>query len=95
MASSSADVEAKLEALLQAERGAMRVLVPLRTGKVTAKAAGGDMPLRSVSVAELTERMLREMVGIGHYFKRFTAMESTFGDSDHHLATLARAGGLI
>ena len=32
---------------------------------------------------------------IGHYFKRFSAMESTFGDSDHHLAALARAGGLI
>ena len=31
---------------------------------------------------------------IGHYFKRFTAMESTFGDTDHHLAALARAGGL-
>ncbi len=30
----------------------------------------------------------------GHYFKRFTAMESTFGDTDHHLAALARAGGL-
>ncbi|MCC6533924.1 MAG: acyl-CoA dehydrogenase family protein [Burkholderiales bacterium] len=32
---------------------------------------------------------------IGHYFKRFTAMESTLGDTDHHLAALARAGGLI
>jgi pimeloyl-CoA dehydrogenase small subunit len=31
---------------------------------------------------------------IGHYFKRFTAMEATFGDTDHHLAALARAGGL-
>ena len=32
---------------------------------------------------------------IGHYFKRLTAMESLFGDTDHHLAALARAGGLI
>ncbi len=32
---------------------------------------------------------------IGHYFKRFTAMESIFGDTDHHLAALARAGGLL
>jgi pimeloyl-CoA dehydrogenase small subunit len=31
---------------------------------------------------------------IGHYFKRFTAMECTFGDTDHHIAALARAGGL-
>ena len=32
---------------------------------------------------------------IGHYFKRFTAMEAMFGDTDHHLAALAQAGGLI
>ena len=32
---------------------------------------------------------------IGHYFKRFTAMEALFGDTDHHLAALARAGGLL
>lgn len=32
---------------------------------------------------------------IGHYFKRFTALDSLFGDSDHHLATLAEAGGLL
>jgi len=32
---------------------------------------------------------------IGHYFKRFTAMETLFGDTDHHLAALAAAGGLI
>jgi pimeloyl-CoA dehydrogenase small subunit len=32
---------------------------------------------------------------IGHYFKRLTAMESLFGDTDHHLAAVARAGGLI
>ena len=32
---------------------------------------------------------------IGHYFKRLTAMESLFGDTDYHLAAVARAGGLI
>lgn len=32
---------------------------------------------------------------IGHYFKRLTAMESLLGDTDHHVAALARAGGLI
>lgn len=32
---------------------------------------------------------------IGHYFKRLTAMESLLGDTDYHLAALARAGGLI
>ena len=32
---------------------------------------------------------------IGHYFKRLTAMESLLGDTDHHLAAVARAGGLI
>jgi len=32
---------------------------------------------------------------IGHYFKRLTAMESLLGDTDHHLAAVARADGLI
>ncbi len=54
---------AKLEALLQAQRGAFRVVVPLRTGKVSAKSPGGDMPIEGVSVAELTERLMSEMVG--------------------------------
>ena len=49
--------------MLQAEGGVTRVVVPLRTGKVTAKSPGLDMPLEGVSVAEVTERMMREMVG--------------------------------
>ena len=56
---------AKLEALLEAQRGAFRVVVPLRTGKVTAKSAGGDMPLEGVVVAQLTEKMMEKMVGRG------------------------------
>jgi pimeloyl-CoA dehydrogenase small subunit len=32
---------------------------------------------------------------VGHYFKRATMIELTFGDTDHHLARLAEAGGLI
>ena len=39
------------------------MVVPLRTGKVSAKSPGADMPFEGVSVAELTERMTREMVG--------------------------------
>lgn len=31
---------------------------------------------------------------IGHYFKRLTAMESLFGDLDHHLAVVSAAGGV-
>jgi pimeloyl-CoA dehydrogenase small subunit len=31
----------------------------------------------------------------GHYFKRLTAIDTMFGDADHHLAWLARNGGLI
>jgi pimeloyl-CoA dehydrogenase small subunit len=31
----------------------------------------------------------------GHYFKRVTAIDTTFGDADYHLAWLARNGGLI
>jgi pimeloyl-CoA dehydrogenase small subunit len=32
---------------------------------------------------------------VGHYFKRVTAIDTLFGDADHHLAELARLGGLI
>jgi pimeloyl-CoA dehydrogenase small subunit len=32
---------------------------------------------------------------VGHYFKRITAIDTLFGDADHHLAELARLGGLI
>jgi len=32
---------------------------------------------------------------VGHYFKRMTMIDQTFGDADHHLAALARAGGLF
>ena len=31
---------------------------------------------------------------VGHYFKRLTAIDTLFGDADHHLARLAAAGGL-
>ncbi len=31
---------------------------------------------------------------IGHYFKRMTMIDITFGDSDHHLERLAEMGGL-
>ena len=32
---------------------------------------------------------------VGHYFKRATAIDVMFGDSDHHLRSLTRAGGLF
>jgi pimeloyl-CoA dehydrogenase small subunit len=32
---------------------------------------------------------------IGHYFKRLTMIETTFGDSDYHLRRVTEAGGLI
>jgi len=31
----------------------------------------------------------------GHYFKRLTMIDMAFGDADHHLRELAKAGGLI
>ncbi len=31
----------------------------------------------------------------GHYFKRLTMIESTFGDADHHMRLIDRAGGLL
>ncbi|WP_424814762.1 acyl-CoA dehydrogenase family protein [Roseococcus sp. YIM B11640] len=33
--------------------------------------------------------------GAGHYFKRLTVNEATFGDTDYHLRALADAGGLV
>ena len=32
---------------------------------------------------------------VGHYFKRVTMIDALFGDADHHLARVARLGGLI
>jgi alkylation response protein AidB-like acyl-CoA dehydrogenase len=32
---------------------------------------------------------------VGHYFKRVTTIDSTFGDADYHLGIVAAAGGLI
>jgi alkylation response protein AidB-like acyl-CoA dehydrogenase len=32
---------------------------------------------------------------VGHYFKRITMIERGFGDTELHLAALARLGGLI
>ena len=31
----------------------------------------------------------------GHLFKRLTMIESLFGDTDHHLRLVDRAGGLV
>jgi pimeloyl-CoA dehydrogenase small subunit len=35
-----------------------------------------------------------EEAAIGHYYRRLTLLELLFGDTNHHLETLARAGGL-
>jgi pimeloyl-CoA dehydrogenase small subunit len=32
---------------------------------------------------------------VGHYFKRVTTIDTTFGDADYHLGLLAEAGGLV
>jgi pimeloyl-CoA dehydrogenase small subunit len=32
---------------------------------------------------------------VGHYFKRATMIDKAFGDADHHLAALARMGGIV
>jgi alkylation response protein AidB-like acyl-CoA dehydrogenase len=31
----------------------------------------------------------------GHYFKRLTMIESAFGDTDHHMRLIDKAGGLL
>ena len=32
---------------------------------------------------------------VGHYFKRVTTIDTTFGDADYHLGILAESGGLV
>ena len=32
---------------------------------------------------------------VGHYFKRITMIDKMLGDADHHLAALARMGGIV
>ena len=32
---------------------------------------------------------------IGHYFKRLTMIENTFGDTDYHLRRVTNSGGLV
>jgi pimeloyl-CoA dehydrogenase small subunit len=32
---------------------------------------------------------------VGHYFKRVTAIDTAFGDADHHLGLLAKSDGLV
>ena len=38
---------------------------------------------------------MTQEVKIGHYFKRLTMIENSFGDSDYHLRRVTEAGGLI
>ena len=54
---------AKLEALLEAQRNAHPVVVPLRTSKVSAKSAGGERGFEPLRAAEIRERLKRELVG--------------------------------
>jgi alkylation response protein AidB-like acyl-CoA dehydrogenase len=34
---------------------------------------------------------MTDELNVGHYFKRLTAIDTTFGDSDHHLSRFAAA----
>ena len=38
---------------------------------------------------------MTEEYKVGHYFKRMTMIDQMFGDADHHLAELARLGGVF
>jgi integrase len=54
---------AKLEALLEAQRAAFRVVVPLRNDKVSTKSGGLETWREGLSAAEITERIRSEVVG--------------------------------
>ena len=38
---------------------------------------------------------MTDELAIGHYFKRLTMIENTFGDTDYHLRRVTNAGGLV
>ena len=54
---------AKLEALLEAQRGAFPVVIPLRTDKVSTKSGGAETLREGLSVSEITERIRSQVVG--------------------------------
>jgi len=57
------EAAAKLEALLAAQRGALRVVVPLRTDNVSTKSGVVETLREGLSVAQIAERIRSEMVG--------------------------------
>ena len=61
-------------------RGFARWIDALPAGVVFALALG------TTAVVGMTDEL-----NVGHYFKRLTAIDTTFGDSDHHLSRFAAA----
>src|SRR5262249_42759780 len=58
-----ARVRPSWRALLEAQRGAFRAVVPLRNDKVSTKSESVETLREGLSIAEIAERIGREMVG--------------------------------
>jgi pimeloyl-CoA dehydrogenase small subunit len=71
-----------------AERGRILAAVKVQIGRSARIVGEGAVQLHG-GIA-----MTMEYVA-GHYFKRLSAIDSSFGDADHHERKLAAAGGLI
>ena len=61
---------------------------------------GADRPLRRASSASSAIQIhggigMTMEAKVGHYFKRVTMIDTTFGDADYHLDLVAAGGGLI
>ena len=53
-----------------------------------------DMEAKTLTVTDSGIGMTQE-AKIGHYFKRLTMIENSFGDTDFHLRRVTDAGGLV
>jgi alkylation response protein AidB-like acyl-CoA dehydrogenase len=69
--------------------------------RATAVAAAKVQIGKSLKFVGLQSIQLHDGIGmtmearIGHYFKRLSIIENTFGDTDFHLHRVAGGGGLI
>jgi pimeloyl-CoA dehydrogenase small subunit len=78
--------------MMVAEPGALRRGAALSAAKVQVGRSArfvGEQAVQLHGGIGVTEEAT-----IGHYYRRLTLLELLFGDTNHHLATLARAGGL-
>ena len=55
----------------------------------------GTLTMPALLLASFTYWLMTMEARIGHYFKRLTMIENTFGDTDYHLRRVTDSGGLM